>query len=598
MKRHSFLLASSTAFFAALFAILMGGCGSGAEGALPLANSDGRFDLRASVLMGSVSEASTTWLSAYLGREDLGEDDVPDRIFDMREGWQVSVPSQFEFEFAPSITARFLQTAVMPKLGRGGDAHCEVFWQETGGRPQSIASTRTKGGTGWATLNAPLPKSAGRLICITRRLDARPIDPQQKIGWSLPLVAEAGQTVGELLPDVLLLSVDTLRSDALEHMPLLSARFAQGALWRQAISPANWTLPSYASLLSALPTTKHGAGREPFAAEAGGVNEKAYRAIRGDVPLLSEAFRRAGYFTSLVYQNPFLEKWTGLHRGFHRSMRIRDRIHLTIDASREIWAQTTDRPRFLMAQFIAPHHPYAPIGVEGLPDDPLAGLDFQEFISRDSTPDERAEFFALEPSEQEAVRTLYYAECRVLDKKLDRWLTDISKGPRPVLLAFHSDHGEELWDEGSFEHGHTFADCVVRVPMGLLWLGADNHSAPQGMASATQSRKETFAPLDSHSAVPVWALGPTILNLAEVAPPVDAFATSATVSNWSMNLFQPGSLPSELPCTGTLYRARRGGRIWGADGKSIDLPFLNVGASGPPADLGEDGAQFLEQLGY
>ena len=567
----NFLLIRTTLAFCATSIALFSSCndGLGPSEQYQARGSSLSFGLEPTLALGDAIESTTTWVSAFICREDLGQPDVPDRIFDMRTGWQVSMPSQLVFEFPATTRTRFLSTAVMPTLGQDATAHCEVFWQDSSDQPQSIFSTQTQGNQGWQEMLAPLPQTAGKLICITRAVNQQTISSEQRVGWALPLVAEKEFVSASTKPDVLLLSVDTLRSDALAHMPLLSARLKMGAIWHQAISPSNWTLPSYASLFSALPATQHGAGRGAFAPVENKVNNKKYRAIHDGIPLLSEAFQRAGYFTSLVYQNPFLEKWTGLHRGFHRSIRIRDRTALTIKASKNIWQQTPDRPRFLVAQFIAPHHPYAPIGVLGLPDDPIAELDLPPFIDSDATPDQRAAFFDLDIHAQQNVRTLYYAECRELDKQLDPWLTELANGPRPLLIAFHSDHGEELWDEGSFEHGHSFADSVIRVPIALLWPG--------------------HVPVSSSSkAVPAWALGPTMLQLAGIALP----------SEWDLNLFEPASLPAEVPCTGTLYRARRGGRIFHPDGTTIDLPFRGLGTTGPEADLGEDGAQFLEQLGY
>ena len=33
------------------------------------------------------------------------------------------------------------------------------------------------------------------------------------------------------------------------------------------------------------------------------------------------------------------------------------------------------------------------------------------------------------------------------------------------LIVFTSDHGEEFWEHGGFEHGHTLYNEVLRVPL-------------------------------------------------------------------------------------------------------------------------------------
>jgi arylsulfatase A-like enzyme len=73
-----------------------------------------------------------------------------------------------------------------------------------------------------------------------------------------------------------------------------------------------------------------------------------------------------------------------------------------------------------------------------------------------------------------------------------------SRNPRPII-AFTSDHGEEFWEHGGFEHGHDYYRETTQVPL-ILW-GTD-----------IPSNKVV------NHLVGLIDLGPTLLDLAGVAP--------------------------------------------------------------------------------
>jgi arylsulfatase A-like enzyme len=71
--------------------------------------------------------------------------------------------------------------------------------------------------------------------------------------------------------------------------------------------------------------------------------------------------------------------------------------------------------------------------------------------------------------EQTFLRGLYDGEIAYVDEQIGRFLDfleehDLLDATAVVITA---DHGEEFWDHGSFEHGHSLYDELVHVP---LWL--------------------------------------------------------------------------------------------------------------------------------
>lgn len=107
---------------------------------------------------------------------------------------------------------------------------------------------------------------------------------------------------------VLLLSIDNLRADRVtpELMPRLHALGREALRFNRTYSPATWTLPSHATLLS---------GRHPSAHGAGGTSLSP-RPMRGDGPTLAEVLSRAGWRTMSVGNASFFRRELGLTRGF------------------------------------------------------------------------------------------------------------------------------------------------------------------------------------------------------------------------------------------------------------------------------------------
>jgi arylsulfatase A-like enzyme len=102
-------------------------------------------------------------------------------------------------------------------------------------------------------------------------------------------------------------------------------------------------------------------------------------------------------------------------------------------------------------------------------------LDFQpagtppEKIGRDFADAARVRGGFLNPdaSEREWIRKLYAGEVRATDHGL-AGLFDAMKESGvydDAAIVFTSDHGDELWEHGGFEHGHAMYDEVLGVPL-------------------------------------------------------------------------------------------------------------------------------------
>ncbi len=315
-----------------------------------------------------------------------------------------------------------------------------------------------------------------RLAEVLKELD---LDALQ--GWHLERSLPLLRSEGEVRP-IVLITVDTLRADRVAEMPRLAAWAEQGAWFTHARTSSPWTLPALATLHSGLPAGVHGAGRR--------VQDRPLhvRTALGDVPLLAEGLQRQGYVTGAVVTNPYAGARYGFSRGFdrfhdltHRALRQRALrrgllLRGLVPPARDTADRVTERALTLLdrggqgrlfawVHYLDAHAPYAevPKGFDpyGPCELPTCFDDWKAF---------RAGFFKPGPEEEAFVRGLYDADVAWLDGELDRLLEGLDALGlfERALVVLVGDHGEELWDHGGGEHGLTFYEEVVRVPL-LVW---------------------------------------------------------------------------------------------------------------------------------
>ncbi|MFK7931665.1 MAG: sulfatase [Myxococcota bacterium] len=68
---------------------------------------------------------------------------------------------------------------------------------------------------------------------------------------------------------------------------------------------------------------------------------------------------------------------------------------------------------------------------------------------------------------------LYDAELASLDAALGELLAKVATLPGPTLVIIHSDHGEEFWDHGGFDHNHTLKPELTDAVMILAGPGIE-----------------------------------------------------------------------------------------------------------------------------
>lgn len=303
---------------------------------------------------------------------------------------------------------------------------------------------------------------------------------------------EATPEDGESVPpDVIIYLIDTLRADHLgvygygrPTSPRID-RFAEGAtVFTNAQAQSSWTRTGVTSLMTGMLPQAHGVNRRD-------------EALAPEITTLAEAFKAQGYTTLGFITNGNVSATFGLDQGFNHYQYLSESknsiaVHQTA-ARLNHWvfkwldtlAPRGQRPPFfLYVHATDPHAPYTPPGVyyerfaAGV--DPLRGrLEHVHGISggRHEAPEGTAE----------AWKDLYDGEIAYTDHHFGRLLDkletmDLAASSMMVLV---SDHGEEFFEHGGWEHGKTLYGEQLRVPL-IVQLPGREHGGQRLSILANQ----------------------------------------------------------------------------------------------------------------
>ncbi|MCP4644687.1 MAG: sulfatase-like hydrolase/transferase, partial [bacterium] len=256
-------------------------------------------------------------------------------------------------------------------------------------------------------------------------------------------------------PDVVFLSVDTLRADRLgcygyelDTSPNLDAFAEEALVFEDCVCEVPLTSPSFGSMLSS---------RFP---RMTGTMRNGLRMPR-DVPLVAEAFREGGYQTFCVQSNWTLKAdISGLDRGFdvyrddfnkkRWGFFIPERYadDVTDIALKLLRRRDKDRPLFCWIHYSDPHEPYRFHKKYNPSNRNLKGLDkFTE------------------------TRVSYDSEVAFTDHHIGRLLKAIPMEETVVL--FVADHGESLHEHDYVGHGRKLYQPGLHIPLMIRAPGVD-----------------------------------------------------------------------------------------------------------------------------
>ena len=414
------------------------------------------------------------------------------------------------------------------RLGPGG---ASLLWLGALALAATLGAV-TAAGVAWHTARAPRPLRWLAAVAVAGVLAAlwpvaRFLATDWKWGGRDTPRAASGAMAG---PNLVLISIDTLRADHVGAYggppgltPQLDRMAAEGVSFRDAVTSAPWTLPAVTSLMTGLYPRHHGAGaitnrRDPLGRSA----------LPTGTWTLATALHARGYRTHAIVTNPYLALRYGLGAGFqgYENLTIESEFFLagrdatairllawlrpdlvvgdrgeTVSARATAWLTraAAGTPFFLWLHYIDPHPPYGRRGSahhKSFRGDSWLGAEGTEPAGLVLTSPDAARLrsgeIRLSEGEKDAVRALYREEVASVDAAVGSVLDalDALGLAERTLVVCVADHGEEFWEHGSYEHGHTVYEELIRIPLMMRLPGR----LPRGARVPGVARMTDVAP--------------------------------------------------------------------------------------------------------
>src|SRR5258706_7893811 len=250
------------------------------------------------------------------------------------------------------------------------------------------------------------------------------------------------QTPEKSVPNVVLITIDTLRADHLGcygyqqiKTPNIDGLAADGARFTRAFTAVPVTLPSHTAILT---------GTYPMLS---GMHDFSANKLSPFQPTLASVLKQAGYQTGAVIGAAVLDSRFGLNRGFdfyydHFDFSRLDQANLdqmerpgnvVADVALDWLTKNLQKKFFLWMHLYDPHFPYHP-------------------------PEPYSREYSAQP---------YDGEIAFADEQVGRLLRFLKeKGIyKNTLIVLCGDHGESLGDHGERTHGFFIYNATMHVPL-------------------------------------------------------------------------------------------------------------------------------------
>lgn len=372
-----------------------------------------------------------------------------------REGMILPAPAVAEWDTRLEAGSRFetfLAMVPAPLSLGASDGATAVLEIVAGGVTQEVGRQAVRAGGGWWPWSEPsftrweldLSAWAGQEVTLRLRTEpgASPLFDYVFLGSPVVFAAPTSPP-----RRVIVLAWDTTRPDRLSTYgytrpttPTLDAFAEQGTVFERAWAPAPRTRPSFRTATT---------GRYPL--DAVGARN------------LGDVFDEAGFATAGIVANIHLNPRFSFDRGFDdwwldTQAKADDQVDRALAWLRE----NRERDTYLFLHIMDPHLfyvPPAPFDSMFVSDpDPALPADFNRW-----QVDQWVRTGKLTDQRKEHIRGLYDGELRWTDSQVARLLEGLAELGGNDLVLFHTDHGEELWEHGGFEHNHTLHEEVVRA---------------------------------------------------------------------------------------------------------------------------------------
>lgn len=428
--------------------------------------------------------------------------------------------------------------------------------------------------------------------------------------WSAIFVCVAGCGDAKPPPNVLLISVDSLRRDHVSAYgyrnpnnpaelttPAVERLASAGVLFEDAVSTTSWTLPAHMALMTGLPDPLHG------------VTDNS-ASLDPALETIAELLQAKGYATGGFFSGPNLHPVFGFDQGFERyvdcsGVNVRGSDLRTAGAaefrdanqsshhvvtSPAVFEQSSrwieesvraKRPFFAFTHWWDPHYDYLPPApFDRLYDASYAGPVRGVHQSEKDVP--------LAGADLQHLKSLYDGEIRWTDDHVGKLLDLLERlgVAENTLVVFTSDHGEEFFERGRWGHQRTLYDEVVRIPLVMSWPRGLPGGARVGAQVRIQDIYPTIAELCG-VATPAYVEGRSLRSTWDATPNADA---SSRIQSLHLDVPYLG-----VKMTGARGRGEKiiwdstahGGQIFDLVNDAAELHPRTISELGPDAKAGQ-----------
>jgi len=260
-------------------------------------------------------------------------------------------------------------------------------------------------------------------------------------------------------PNIILIIADALRADHLgcygyarDTSPNIDRFASDSLLFENAWANSSWTKPSVGSILTSLYPTEHGA-------------IFYYDRLSSKRLTQAELLRNRSYKTVCFQTNPILFKGNSFQQGFSTYLELPpEKGKIVVDAFQDWLKSHRSSTFYAYIHFMTTHIPYeAPEKLSQ-----VLGINENE-----GTLIRVLAQIGLSHDKKDKVSAIYDRGIKMLDNYF-RGLLEILNElhfKEKIIIFLTADHGEELWDHGSFEHGHSLYNEFIKVHLIIYYPG-------------------------------------------------------------------------------------------------------------------------------
>lgn len=289
------------------------------------------------------------------------------------------------------------------------------------------------------------------------------------ISGKVEIVPVKGASFERKTPNVILISIDSLRADHLscygygrKTSPAIDSLAGDGFLFKNAFSTTSWTLPAHRSLL----TSTYPEENDVYS---------YMDPLSDNHSTLAEILMRNGYTTAAFVSGPLLASSFGMNQGFVTYDDFTVRFKTAAESHEKItspllhtaisnWLKENSRKNFfLFLHYWDVHYDYNPPA----PYDTLFDTDYKGNISRQNFIRNKQINKNMNPRDLAHVLSQYDGEIAFTDFYIGQLMQELKRMDlyNDSMIILTADHGDEFFEHGYKGHMRTLYDEVLQVPL-------------------------------------------------------------------------------------------------------------------------------------